>query len=82
MTTLWYLHERPNDPEHYDSTGDIARMLGVHCKTVTWWCQTRHDIPEPDITLGPVRFRGWLPHRRKEWQRWYRANYYRGTNAV
>lgn len=60
------------DAEHYNSSADVARLLNIHPKTVSSWCATKGDIPEPDITLGPTNARGWMAHRMPEWRRWHR----------
>lgn len=64
---------RGDEPVRYDSAADIARLLGVHVKTVSWWCFHDRGV-DPDITLGPAGYRGWLPERREAWKRWYREN--------
>jgi hypothetical protein len=58
---------------HYLGITDIAKDLGVYESTIRAWSNT-HATPEPDITCGPGKMRGWLPERIEEWRHWYKVH--------
>jgi hypothetical protein len=56
----------------YDSTLDIARMLGVTQPAVSNWLMRWTTYSAPDAKIGDLY--GWLPEKRDAWRAWRDAN--------